>query len=602
LLFKTTKFGYNMTARSFAKEYDLFLSHKLRYLEHNGVLVPEPPSPRHLEIWVRGELLRLTPKQEEMAVAWARKDGTPYVEDPVFIRNFLDDFSAALGVNPPLELAEVDFQPAIDIVLQERADKEALTREERKAQAAERKAQREALKEQFGYAIVNGERVELGAYIAEPSGIFMGRGEHPLRGRWKEGAAQGDITLNLSPDAPMPPGDWLERVWQPESLWVARWEDKLSGKLKYIWLSDTAPIKQTREAQKFDKAIELDAALDKVRTRIQKGLISSNPRRKMVATACYLIDTLCLRVGDEKDEDEADTVGATTLRPEHVTLYPDGTAVFNFLGKDSVEWNKTLQLPPIVAKNLAELVENAHPPATNAGNDDKPQIFPLITSRSVNRFLSSAMPGLTAKVFRTHHATEVVQTSLEEAQVEPEDPEYVKWGAVTRANLQAAELCNHTKQVAAGFPERLKRMQAREKTLQERVRQRETQLQERKLKLARLPNEAIEKFQACTTEKQRQRAEISYKKRIARAEKRVDAARRSLRKARAALGKLQTQMAVNTEKRAWNLNTSLKSYIDPRVYYRWGQKVDYDVLERYYPKTLRRKFAWARQDESADDT
>jgi DNA topoisomerase-1 len=602
LLFKTTKFGYNMTARSFAEEYDLFLSHKLRYLEHNGVLVPEPPSPRHLEIWVRGELLCLTPKQEEMAIAWARKNGTAYVEDPIFIRNFLDDFSATLGVNPPLELAEVDFQPAIDIVLQERAEKEALTREERKAQAAERKAQREALKEQYGYAIANGERVELGAYIAEPSGIFMGRGEHPLRGRWKEGAGQGDITLNLSPDAPTPPGDWLERVWQPESLWVARWEDKLSGKLKYIWLSDTSPIKQTREAQKFDKAIELDEALDKVRARIQKGLTSSNPRRKMVATACYLIDTLCLRVGDEKDQDEADTVGATTLRPEHVTLRPDGTAVFNFLGKDSVKWNKTLQLPPIVAKNLAELIEEAHPPATNSANDDKPQIFPLITSRSVNRFLSSAMPGLTAKVFRTHHATEAVQNSLEEAQVEPEDPEYVKWGAATRANVQAAELCNHTKQVAAGFPERLKRMQAREKTLQERVRKREIQLQERKLKLASLPYEAIEKLQACTTEKQRQRAEVSYQKRIARAKKRVDVARRSLGKAKAALGKLQTRMAVNTEKRAWNLNTSLKSYIDPRVYHRWGQKVDYDVLERYYPKTLRRKFAWARQDESGDDT
>ena len=29
----------------------------------------------------------------------------------------------------------------------------------------------------------------------------------------------------------------------------------------------------------------------------------------MIATACYLIDVLCMRVGDEKDPDEADTVG-----------------------------------------------------------------------------------------------------------------------------------------------------------------------------------------------------------------------------------------------------------------------------------------------------
>jgi hypothetical protein len=33
------------------------------------------------------------------------------------------------------------------------------------------------------------------------------------------------------------------------------------------------------------------------------------------------------------------------------------------------------------------------------------------------------------------------------------------------------------------------------------------------------------------------------------------------------------------------------------VFYRWGQQVEYDMLERYYPKALRRKFAWVR-DES----
>jgi hypothetical protein len=72
-------------------------------------------------------------------------------------------------------------------------------------------------------------------------------------------------------------------------------------------------------------------------------------------------------------------------------------------------------------------------------------------------------------------------------------------------------------------------------------------------------------------------------------------------KAKAALGKLQTQMAVNSEKRSWNLNTSLKSYIDPRVYHRWGQKVDYEVLEIYYSKALRRKFAWVQDEGFGDD-
>ena len=60
-------------------------------------------------------------------------------------------------------------------------------------------------------------------------------------------------------------------------------------------------------------------------------------------------------------------------------------------------------------------------------------------------------------------------------------------------------------------------------------------------------------------------------------------------------------MTINSDKRTWNLNTSLKSYIDPRVVYRWGQQVDYEVLERYYSKTLRLKFAWVRNTDPANN-
>jgi hypothetical protein len=97
-----------------------------------------------------------------------------------------------------LTLGEAENVFARIIVQAERIAKERLTPEERKALATERKAQRELLKEKYGHAMVNGERVELGNYIAEPSGIFMGRGKHPLRGKWKQGAQKKDITLNLS--------------------------------------------------------------------------------------------------------------------------------------------------------------------------------------------------------------------------------------------------------------------------------------------------------------------------------------------------------------------------------------------------------------------
>jgi DNA topoisomerase-1 len=578
----------------------------LKQLIHNGVVVPEAPPPLGLVLTIDGQPVALAPAQEEMVLAWAKKQGTPYVEDPVFVQNFMADFSQALGLDEGLSRDQVDFRPATRIVEAERRARERMTREERKALAAERKAQREALRERYGYATVDGERVELANYVVEPSGIFMGRGKHPLRGRWKEGARHEDITLNLSPDAPPPEDEWREIIWQAESLWVARWKDKLSGKLKYVWLSDTAPIKQAREARKFDQAHELHAHLESVRAQVECDLAHPDAKQRMVATACYLIDALCLRVGDEKDPDEADTVGATTLRPEHVTLHPDGVAEFRFLGKDSVLWHKKLEPPAVVLENLEELVRGARPSNSAANGDnghptrDMPQLFPDISSRDVNAYLSGILPGLTAKVFRTHHATTAVQGGLEESGIEASDPEYAKWEAASLANLEAAVLCNHTKQEPASWPRSRQRYKERRQRAEERVTKYRERVRSDREALHALRQEAREKSEAAPGDRRRQ-VWARYAKRIATAERRVERSKAMLERARAALGKVKAQASIAGKKRTWNLGTSLKSYVDPRVYFEWGEQVDYDVLEKYYPTALRRKFAWVRDESDGEE-
>ena len=98
-----------------------------------------------------------------------------------------------------------------------------------------------------------------------------------------------------------------------------------------------------------------------------------------------------MRVGDEKDPEEADTVGATTLRKEHVTLTSDAIK-FDFLGKDSVRWQETV---PAVAndkqfhENLKELTSKIKP---------TDEIFGNLTSRDVNEYYKTVVNGLTAKV------------------------------------------------------------------------------------------------------------------------------------------------------------------------------------------------------------
>ena len=384
-------------------------------------------------------------------------------------------------------------------------------------------------------------------------------------------------------------------------MWVARWKDKLSDKLKYIWLGDTAPVKQEREAAKFDKAIDLEAEIERVRAQIDQGLLTDDPAVRRVATACYLIDALCLRVGDEKDPDEADTVGATTLRPEHVTLRPDGQVEFKFLGKDSVEWHKTISPPQVVLDNLAELIENARPSTASLQDErghptrDLPQLFPDVSSRSVNAFFSSILPGVSAKVFRTHHATQAVHESLMGSKVKASSPEYQKWRAASVANYEAALLCNHTKQYNGDWQRTKTRYEEREAKAEARVERYSQQVDEYTKKQRALRAESKRKIAAVADKPERlATTKARYQKRLATAKRRVQAAKERRQRARDALGKIKAQKLMAGRKRTWNLGTSLKSYIDPRVYSQWGRKVDYEILSKYYPATLRRKFAWVR--------
>jgi len=54
---------------------------------------------------------------------------------------------------------------------------------------------------------------------------------------------------------------------------------------------------------------------------------------------------------------------------------------------------------------------------------------------------------------------------------------------------------------------------------------------------------------------------------------------------------LEVKIKIIKETKNYNLGTSLKSYIDPRLYYDWGKRVEYD-WKLYYPKTLQHKFSW----------
>jgi DNA topoisomerase-1 len=598
----------------------------MRQLIHNGVMVSPPYEAQGLTVKIKNIEHRLTPVQEERAVAWVKKIGTPYVEDAVFADNFHRDFSEALGFK--VLPGDVDYTDIYRMVLAEREHRQSLPNEEKKRLRDQRKAEREANKERYGYAVIDGERCELGNYIAEPSSIFMGRGQHPYRGKWKEGPRHSDIELNLSPDAPRPTGDWKAVIWDSESMWIARWKDRLTDKMKYVWPHDSSPIKQRKEVEKFDKAIELRRNLGKVQRHIMDNLTSPDLRRRKTATVCYLIDELKFRVGDEKDEDEADTVGASSLRTEHITFNPDDTVTFDFLGKDSIPLNLTASLDPRATANLREFAE------MNSGGP----LFEEVNSSVVNEFLDEVMEGVTAKVFRTCHATEAVEKRLRELEVSPGEPEYRKKHVATMANLEAAVTCNHKRTIPMTWEQSLERQRERLEQRKRKARENIAKYKQRIQDTTGKYEERIAKYEAKVDEDRAKLQELKeelktkeeqgkstkgVKSRVESKQKGIRATRERIQQTksrhREAVEKLKKQLEERRRKdqemiekyglqleakeltRDYNLGTSLKSYVDPRVYYEWGRRVDYD-WRSYYSNTLVKKFSWVDpESEEAEE-
>jgi DNA topoisomerase-1 len=514
----------------------------MRQLIHNGVFIP-PYVPRGFKIRYRGQEVALTPEQEEMAVALC-KCPPERLQDPVFVRNFLRDFCSALGVEGKLE--DFDFSEIRKWLDEEKLKKEAMSREEKKLLSEARKREREERKEKYGFAIIDGQKVEVN-FMVEPPCIFVGRGKHPLRGRWKPRVKYSDITLNLSPDAPTPPvpdgTTWGERAWDPDSLWIARWRDKLTGKMKYVWISDTAPLKQEREKQKFELAKKLGQKLPEIKKHVEKGLSSSDPLLRKIATVAYLIDLLKIRVGDEKDPDELDTIGATTLRKSNVKIVGENKVEFDFLGKGAVRFHKTIEVHPQVVKNLKEFMNNS-----------TDRLFPEIRCEQVNEFLGRIVPGITAKVFRTYYASAEVEKALKEAGVGKDDAEFEKVLAAKLANLRAAQILNHKKTPPKNWRERLQKREEKIKLLEEKIR------------LLR---------QEARTRRQRER----------------------LKKLRQKLKEQKQRLELMKSVKNYNLGTSLRSYINPEIYAEWAKKVELDI-RKIYTKSLLRKFGWVLGPET----
>lgn len=560
---------------------------KWNTLEHNGPLFPPEYEYKKYKIIVNDKEHILSKEAEEIAVFWAQKHATEYIKDPVCIKNFWRDFKATL----PKELQKTSFPKDWNFkyIIRDLEYKKEVKKNRSKEEKKAEKEAREAIKEEYGYAILDGQRVPLGNYMVEPPGLFMGRGDHPLRFSVKARVYPEDVTINCSIDkAPTPPEghSWKGVEENKNKVELAGWNCKLTGKWKPILFNAASAVKQGADQAKFNKAVKLAKKLDYVNQEIDRLLDSNVIQTSKLATVAKLISELAIRIGDEKGEDEADTVGASSLRVEHIKVDKEaGTVEFDFLGKDSVRYHNIVKFNASMVRNMAWMAKDKKP---------SDSLFPGINSTDVNEFFGNIIEGITAKMFRTAYGSKLLAEELAKEDVSDKSPTQ-KLKYFTNANLTVAKKLNHQTAVSPAYKEQLKKMKDKVKEVKKELSEKKTLMKEElataKARRDDMIARANEKYSGDKKKDTIRRAKASYKKK-------EDMWYARIERLKTRLENTQSKIDIKEKTKGVALGTSKTNYSDPRIAYSYCKANDLEV-KRIFTPTLQRKFEWA-EDVSED--
>jgi DNA topoisomerase-1 len=535
---------------------------KWESLEHNGVTFPPLYELHSVPLLYEGQPVPLNPEQEEVASWWAAVVGTDWETKPIMRKNFEVEFLRVLGSDHPVKsLDKCDFSNIVNRLAQKREEKKNIPPEVKKAD----REVKDRINQIFGYAVVDGVLEKISNHVVEPPGLFRGRGEHPKAGMLKTRLSPEDVTINIGksnkvPKCPLPGHNWKNVVHNDTVTWLGYYKDpNLSfSNVKYVYLSAASKFKGMNDKFKYEKARKLKELVDGIRQDYVNKIRSPSETEKQLGTALYLIDKLALRVGNEKSEDEADTVGCCSLRVAHISFEPDFHITLDFLGKDSMRYFNTVKVDEEVFANLQSFTK-----AKRAEDD----LFDRISPTTLNDYLKSFMPGLSAKVFRTFNASFTLQQELNKyVPANHNVDEKVQF--YTDANRHVAILCNHQKSTPKNFEVQMEKMQEKLKEKLNAMNDLEEHLRTFRGKSKEPPK----------NDKKLPVTEESTRKAIVRAMNQIKT--------------MELRLKMKDENKTVALGTSKINYMDPRITVSWCKENEVPI-EKIFPKTLRDKFMWA---------
>lgn len=400
-----------------------------------------------------------------------------------YLQDSLTIFSALQRDGTKIDKFEkCDFRPMYDhwrsIKDEEAAAKKMMAPSARKKQLEEKKKAEVAMKT----CVVDGVEQKVGNVIVEPPALFLGRGEHPKKGKIKKRVPPEAITINHTLDdpkhpPPAPPAghSWKEVKEDRTTTWLAFWVENINGQYKYMYLDATSKFKSNSDREKFEKARNLDRVVDRLRSKVDEMINSKNRKERQLGTVIWLIDNYSLRAGNEKGDDEAATYGVCSLLVEHVKELVESKSLvkLEFLGKDSMRFKESLHVPERIYKNFKMFTQSTRNEKGNVDVKKKTdEIFDKVDTSDVNKFLQNpangGQKGLSAKVFRTYNASTTFQGLLNQTEENLKRKKLTPTPQTLRdeynqANRLVAILCNHQKTVnpvqsdkaAARFEERM---------------------------------------------------------------------------------------------------------------------------------------------------
>ncbi|XP_072936900.1 DNA topoisomerase I, mitochondrial isoform X1 [Epargyreus clarus] len=538
---------------------------KWTFLEHKGPLFAPSyePLPPNVKFRYDGKEIRLSQDSEEVAGFYARMLDHDYTTKSTFNNNFFTDWRKVMTSEETKiikDLSKCDFKE-MQAYFQSQSEKNKNRTKEEKAAL---KAKNEEIQKEYGFCTIDGHKEKIGNFRIEPPGLFRGRGEHPKMGMLKRRVMPEDVSINCSKDSKVPKAPaghkWKDVRHDNTVTWLASWTENVQGQAKYVMLNPSSKLKGEKDWQKYETARKLHKCIDKIRETYRADWKAKEMSVRQRAVALYFIDRLALRAGNEKDDDQADTVGCCSLRVEHIQLHKekDGkeyVVVFDFLGKDSIRYYNEVPVEKRVFKNLELFMDS---------KQDSDDLFDRLNTQTLNEHLKNLMPGLTAKVFRTYNASITLQRQLDEL-TDPDATIPEKILAYNRANRAVAVLCNHQRAVPKGHS---KSMEA----LKEKIQAKRDQVDEAEQDLY---------------DSQKAAKRGSVKEKLA-----CDKKKKALERLKEQLKKLELQETDRDENKTIALGTSKLNYLDPRISVAWCKKHGVPI-EKIYNKTQRDKFRWA---------